>query len=164
MFRISRVIPIVKIGEKNGNETKKEKISASDSEILITNDLSDTSKSAEVIFSNKLKVRMLIYNFQMGGKSGGNKNMINVPVKIEIKDNNLLSGSSKKKEYSSSSPAEKVIECRKSNKIKFEVKTFARYNTVMTCHLVKINFRPRTKTSAGIFPSQWMFTGRRDST
>ena len=55
-------------------------------------------------------------------ESGGNKNMINVPVKIEIKDNNLLSGSSKKKEYSSSSPAEKVIECRKSNRIKFEVK------------------------------------------
>ena len=45
----------------------------------------------------------------MGGKSEGNKNMINVPVKIEIKDNNLLSGSSKKKKYSSPSPGEKVI-------------------------------------------------------
>ena len=58
-FRISRVIPIIK-EERNGYETKKEKINAPDSEILITNGLSDTSKSAEVIFSNKLKVRMLI--------------------------------------------------------------------------------------------------------
>ena len=43
---------------------------------------------------------MLIYNFQMGGDPeregpGGNKNMINIPIKIEIhKDNNIQNGSS----------------------------------------------------------------------
>ena len=32
---------------------------------------------------------MLIYNFQMGGDPEGNKNMINIPIKIEIpKENN----------------------------------------------------------------------------
>ena len=43
---------------------------------------------------------MLIYNFQMGGDPeregpGGNKNMINIPIKIEIhQDNNQNTGGS----------------------------------------------------------------------
>ena len=28
-------------------------------------------------------MKMLIYNFQMGGDSEGNKNMINIPIRIE---------------------------------------------------------------------------------
>ena len=32
---------------------------------------------------------MLIYNFQMGGNPGGNKNMINIPIKIEIPKENI---------------------------------------------------------------------------
>ena len=94
----SRVIPIIKIEERNSNGTKNEELNGLHSDRSITNELSDTSKSSEVIFLNKLKVRMLIYNFQMGGKSEGNKKVINVPVKIEIKDNNLVSESPKKTE------------------------------------------------------------------
>ena len=37
---------------------------------------------------------MLIYNFQMGGSLEGNSKMINVPIKIEIKDNNQIPKSS----------------------------------------------------------------------
>ena len=49
-------------------------------------------------FSNDSRVKMLIYNFQMGGDPqregpGGNKNMINIPIKIEIhQDNNHKTG------------------------------------------------------------------------
>ena len=105
----SRVIPIIKIEERNSNGTKNEKLDGLHSDRSITNELSDTSKSSEVIFLNKLKVRMLIYNFQMGGKSEGNKKVINVPVKIEIKDNNLVSESPKKTE-------KKVFFCQKKRK------------------------------------------------
>ena len=37
----------------------------------------------------------------MGGKSEGNKKMINVPIRMEIKDNDLRSETSNSKQYSS---------------------------------------------------------------
>ena len=108
----SRVIPIIRVEERSCNETQNERLNGLDPKRLITNDLSDRPKSYEVIFINKLKlqVRMLIYYFQMGGKTEGNKKMINVPIEIEINDNNLVSESSHKKEYPLPSPTKKVIE------------------------------------------------------
>ena len=66
-----------------------------------------------LIFSNDPRVKMLIYNFQMGGNMerggpGGNKNMINkhdqminIPIKIEAhQDNNQQNGHSNKVTFS----------------------------------------------------------------
>ena len=92
----SRVIPI-KIEVENCENIKTERLHGVDPpDTLRTNGLSDGSTtSSSVIFINELKVKMLIYNFQMGGKSEGNKKMINVPIRMEIKDNDLLSETSK---------------------------------------------------------------------
>ena len=49
---------------------------------------------------------MLIYNFQMGGSLEGNTNMINVPIKIEIKDNKNVPKSSDSKYKSQKSTFE----------------------------------------------------------
>ena len=86
---------------ENSANTKIEKLNGVDPDILRTTELSDGSTSSSVISFNELKVKMLIYNFQMGGKSEGNKKMINVPIRMEIKDNDLRSETSNNKQYSS---------------------------------------------------------------
>ena len=97
----SRVIPIKIEIESPDINTNTEKLNGVDPGQWRTNDLSDGSTSSSVIFINELKVKMLIYNFQMGGKSEGNKKMINVPIRMEIKDNDLVSETSNNKQYSS---------------------------------------------------------------
>ena len=44
----------------------------------------------------------------MGGKSEGNKKMINVPIRMEIKDNDLISETSNNKQYSSQNKQVKI--------------------------------------------------------
>ena len=88
--------------------TKTEKLNGVDPDKLRTSELSDGPTSSSVIFINELKVKMLIYNFQMGGKSEGNKKMINVPIRMEIKDNDLISETSNNKQYSSQNKKVKI--------------------------------------------------------
>ena len=90
------------------DDTKTEKLNGVDPDKLRKNELSDGSRSSSVIFINELKVKMLIYNFQMGGKSEGNKKMINVPIRMEIKDNDLISETSNNKQYSSRNKKVKI--------------------------------------------------------
>ena len=103
----SRVIPII-IEVGISDDTKTEKLNGVDPDKLRKNELSDGSRSSSVIFINELKVKMLIYNFQMGGKSEGNKKMINVPIRMEIKDNDLISETSNNKQYSSQNKKVKI--------------------------------------------------------
>ena len=86
---------------ESSDDARTEELNGVDPDKLRTNELSDGSTSSSVIFINELKVKMLIYNFQMGGKSEGNKKMINVPIRMEIKDNDLRSETSNNKQYSS---------------------------------------------------------------
>ena len=103
----SRVIPImIEVGKSDN--TKTEKLNGVDPDKLRTSELSDGPTSSSVIFINELKVKMLIYNFQMGGKSEGNKKMINVPIRMEIKDNDLISETSNNKQYSSQNKKVKI--------------------------------------------------------
>ena len=104
----SRVIPIKIEIENSDIHTNTEKVNGVDPDKWRTNDLSDGSTSSSVIFINELKVKMLIYNFQMGGKSEGNKKMINVPIRMEIKDNDLVSETSNNKQYSSQNKKVKI--------------------------------------------------------
>ena len=104
----SRVIPIKIEIESPDINTNTEKLNGVDPGQWRTNDLSDGSTSSSVIFINELKVKMLIYNFQMGGKSEGNKKMINVPIRMEIKDNDLISETSNNKQYSSQNKKVKI--------------------------------------------------------
>ena len=79
--------------------------------------MTSSSKAPEVIFIliSPTEVKMLIYNFQMGGDQKlldkGNKKMINVPIKIETQEDNNLGSNTSISASPSHHRKEKVKHC-----------------------------------------------------